>query len=77
MADRRRFWRLFFRQLSILVVVTLGLVAFLYFGNMMPYHSPTEWAEYIAFDVVVILAASALVARVRLAQEERQGRGRS
>jgi multidrug resistance efflux pump len=74
MADRRRFWQLFFRQLAVLVTVTLGLVAILYFGNMMPYHSPLEWTEYIAFDVVVILAASALVARVRLAQEERRRR---
>jgi len=74
MADRRRFWQLFFRQLSILVVVSVGLVAVLYVGHLIPYHSPMEWAEYIALDVVVLLGASALVARVKLAQEEQRGR---
>jgi hypothetical protein len=74
MADRRRFWQLFFRQLSLLVFVSAGLAVVLYVGNLMAYHTPAEWAGYIALDIVVLLGASALVARVKLAQEERRDR---
>jgi hypothetical protein len=72
--DRKRYWRLFLRQFSILLAVTAALVAFFYFQHDLPYRPTLDWIEFGAFDAVMIVGASALSARLRLMQEDRRKR---
>jgi len=72
--NNRRFWQLFLRRFIMLLCVSLGLVGLLYFERAIPYRPPLEWAEFIALDVVALLAASGLTAWLRLVQQEQRDR---
>ncbi|HTW36192.1 MAG TPA: hypothetical protein VMD53_16345 [Rhizomicrobium sp.] len=76
MADKRRFWQLFLRQFCLLLAVSLGMVAFLYFSHSMAHQSGADWIRFAVIDLVVLLAASAATARLRLLRDEQRERSR-
>lgn len=76
MADKRRFWQLFRRQLFLLLSISLGLIAVLYVGHAIAPLTQTDWIKFGLLDIAVLLGASALSAWLKVLQEEQRNRGR-
>lgn len=76
MVSKRRFWLLFLRQFCLLLAVSLGMVAFLYFSHSMAHQTDADWIRFAVIDFVALAAASAAAAWLKLQRDERRGRGR-
>jgi len=76
MADKRRFWQLFLRQFCLLLAISLGMVAFLYFTHSMAHQSDADWLRFAVIDFVALAAASAASAWLRLQRDEQRERNR-
>ena len=74
--DKRRFWRLFVRQFLVLLIVSVGLVAFLYFQHQIPPQTQGAWIRFFVLDVAALVGASALVAWLKVVQERARQRRR-
>ena len=72
MVSKRRFWLLFLRQFCLLLAVSLGMVAFLYFSHSMAHQTDADWIRFGVIDVVVLLGAGAASAWLRLQREEQR-----
>jgi TRAP-type C4-dicarboxylate transport system permease small subunit len=77
MVDKRRFWQLFLRQFCLLLAISLGMVAFLYFSHSMAHQTDADWIRFAAIDLAVLLAASAATARLRLLRDQQRERDRN
>lgn len=74
--DKRRFWRLFLRQFCLLLAVTLGVVAFLYFSHSLAHQTDADWIRFGVIDFVALVAASAASAWLRLQRDQIRERNR-
>ena len=69
MVSKRRFWQLFLRQFCLLLAVTLGIVAFLYFSHSLAHQTDADWIRFGVIDFVALAAASGATAWLRLQRE--------
>lgn len=74
--DKRRFWRLFLRQFCLLLAITLGVVAFLYFSHSLAHQTDADWIRFGVIDFVALVAASAASAWLRLQRDQIRERNR-
>ena len=74
--DKRRFWRLFLRQFGLLLAVTLGILAFLYFSHPLAPQTDADWIRFGVIDFVALVAASAASAWLRLQRDQIRERNR-
>lgn len=77
MANKRRFWQLFLRQFCLLLAISLGLIGFLYFSHNLAHQSQADWIRFGVIDIVVLLAAGAATAWLRLQREDQQDKIRN
>ena len=76
MVSKRRFWLLFLRQFCLLLAVSLGMVAFLYFSHSMAHQTEADWIRFAVIDFVALAAAGAASAWLKLQRDERRDRDR-
>jgi TRAP-type C4-dicarboxylate transport system permease small subunit len=77
MTINRRFWLLFLRQFCLLLAISLAMVGFLYFTHSLAHQSEADWIRFGLIDLVVLLAAGAATAWLRLQREEQRDRIRN
>jgi TRAP-type C4-dicarboxylate transport system permease small subunit len=70
MAGKRRFWQLFLRQFCLLLAVSLAMVGFLYFTHSIARQATSDWIRFGVIDLVVLVAAGAATAWLRLQRED-------
>lgn len=76
MTSKRRFWQLFLRQFCLLLAISLGMVAFLYFSHSLAHQTDADWIRFAVIDFVALTAASAAAAWAKLQRDERRERSR-
>ena len=65
--DKRRFWRLFLRQFCLLLAITLGVVAFLYFSHSLAHQTDADWIRLLEWEALQKGAATVIGERERRA----------
>ena len=76
MVSKRRFWLLFLRQFCLLLAVSLGMVAFLYFSHSMAHQTEADWIRFAVIDFVALAAAGAASAWLKLQRDAQRERSR-
>ena len=77
MASKRRFWLLFLRQFCLLLAISLGMLAFLYFSHSMAHQTDADWIRFALIDFVALTAASAATAGLKLQRDAQRERDRN
>jgi hypothetical protein len=77
MVSKRRFWLLFLRQFCLLLAISLGMLAFLYFSHSMAHQTDADWIRFALIDFVALAAASAATAGLKLQRDAQRERDRN
>jgi hypothetical protein len=76
MVSKRRFWLLFLRQFCLLLAISLGMVAFLYFSHSLAHQTDADWIRFGVIDFVALTAASAATAGLKMQRDAQRERDR-